>query len=84
LIYEDNLVLSYGYNEKYKQITVSFLVPMAIIILYYTLCAFVLSGNEIEDVLSKVIIGITFSLILLIFVRESWANIQLINQIISA
>lgn len=76
-------MLAYGYNEAYKQITLPFLLGMGTIVIFYLLLVFGIKGSGSEAVISKIIMGILFSLFLLGFVRESWKNIIYIESVLS-
>lgn len=65
-----NLILAYGYTEKFKQISLPFLVIIGIIIFYYFVCAFVVGGEAYELTASKAVIGTTFFIFLLAFIRQ--------------
>jgi len=76
--------LAYGYTEKYKQITLPFLVGIGVILIYYFSCAFILGGEEFEFLVSKIIIGIAFLSFFLYFIRNVWQNVAYINSVIAS
>ena len=50
------LVLAYGWQERYKQVSGLFLVASGVIVIYYMLCAFILDGEEkMEFLISKIV-----------------------------
>ena len=77
-------MLAYGYGERYKQITLPFLIGMGAVVLFELLLVFVLRGNEAEAVISKVAMGAFFSVFSVGFARESWKSILYIESVIGS
>lgn len=74
-------MLAYGYNEKYKQITLPFLIGIGVVLVYYFGCAFVLGGEDVEYLVSQIILGATFFAFLGYFVMETWKSVAYINSV---
>jgi len=43
--YQGNLVIAYGFQQRYKQITPLFLLSSGVLLIYYAVCAFALDGD---------------------------------------
>jgi hypothetical protein len=54
---------------------------MGAVVFFYTAVVFGLRGMAGEELSSKIVMGLIFSLFLVGFVREAWKNIIYINSI---
>ena len=75
------MILAYGYNQTFKQISLPLLIGMGLIIAYYALLVFDLRDGESTIFISKIVFGLILTVFTGWFVRESVLNISHINQV---
>ena len=75
------LVLAYGWQERYKQISGLFLLASGVIVVYYMLCAFILDGDEeLEFLISKAVMGVVLAVVLLGLAYETRNSLSTIYK----
>ena len=55
-----------------------------VIVLYYFSCAFIWGGEEVEFIVSKLIMGVTLLGFLLYSINDTWKNVKYINSVLQS
>jgi len=77
-----NLVLAYGYQTPFKQITLPLLLVSGTIVTFYALAVFSLRDLEAEATLMKVVMGTVLLGLLLWSARDTARSIRHINEVL--